>query len=70
MYYIVRADYYSNGEIIPLGITDNQGYSQYLRKVKVNKKSDSELHFDCLTNTGKKVVLLFSKGKWKVIFFN
>ncbi len=66
MNYIVRADYYPNGEIIPLGITDDQGFSQYLKNVNVDKNPDGGLRFECLTGAGKKVVLSFSKDEWKV----
>ena len=35
MDYIVRADYYPNGEIVPLGITDHNGNTLYLNEMEM-----------------------------------
>lgn len=67
MNYIVRADYYPNGEIVPLGITDYQGNSLYLKKLTTTKRAGKqEFRFECLTSNGQRIVLLFLRGRWIV----
>lgn len=67
MKYIVRADFYPSGEIIPLGITDNQGYSHYLKIVKMNKNVENGArNFECVSTSGKKFVLALSNNRWTI----
>ena len=67
MNYIVRADYYPNGEVVPLGITDGQGNSLFLKKIKAYRElEDNSLSFECLTNSNQTVILSFIDGKWVV----
>ena len=37
MNYIVRADYYPNGEVVPLGITDHNGNTLYLKEMEMSR---------------------------------
>ena len=49
--YIVRADFYPNGAIIPLGITDEHGSTLYIDKVIRSERLTnypSSLQFDCI----------------------
>ena len=67
MSYIIRADYYPNGEIVPLGITDCQGNSQYLRTIKKIEEGNENLcYYECVTSKDKKILLSFSNNKWIV----
>ena len=41
---IVRVDFYPNGEIIPLGITDSIGNSHYIDKIiRIEKRRRDEI---------------------------
>lgn len=67
MEYIVRADFYPNGEIIPLGITDCYGNSLFVgRVIKVIKITENNIHFKCSANENKVLLLSFVGGKWIV----
>lgn len=65
--YIVRADFYPNGNIIiPLGITDETGNTKYIDR---SEQIFTDLHgvykFNCLIGT-ENVRLEFDKGSWYV----
>ncbi len=62
--YIVRADFYPNGDILPLGITDCSGDSMMIQSAKPifgDKK-----RFNCTTCDGKQVLIAFENGRWFV----
>ena len=63
----VRADFYPNGEIIPLGITYTEGNSRYIDKViKVEKNiTKKETRFYCLSN-GLPIELVFNIRGWHI----
>ena len=66
MKYIIRADYYSDGNIIPIGLTNERGNSYIIRNV--GSRTDittGEKEFECVVN-GKKIVLIFSEQRWKI----
>ena len=64
--FIVRADFYPNGEIVPLGITDGQGDTVFIQQSK-DAFSDEvgTKRFECVTKAGK-LCLEFRNGKWYV----
>ncbi len=65
MNYIVRADYYPDGQVVPLGITDAEGNTQYLEKtICVKRFGGSGFSFDCITTCKKRIKLSFLEGKW------
>ena len=67
MGYIVRADYYPNGKIVPLGITDCQGNSRYFCATKEIGKGLENLYcYECEMGKGEKVLLRLSNNKWTV----
>ena len=67
MDYIVRADYYPNGEIVPLGITDHNGNTLYLNEMEmIRTPGINNFRFVCLTSSNKKIILLYSEGKWNI----
>ena len=67
MDYIVRADYYPNGEIVPLGITDHNGTTLYLNEMEmIRTPGINNFRFVCLTSSNKKIILLYSEGKWNI----
>ena len=67
MEYIVRADFYPNGEIIPLGITDCHGNSIFVNRViKVIKIAENNIHFKCSASENRVLFLSFAGGKWTV----
>ena len=69
MKYIVRADYYPNGEILPIGITDEQGNSTYIKGVVKTCHSNNECCvYECITNNKKIIHLRLEKNKWIVEF--
>lgn len=67
MNYIVRADYYPNGEVVPLGITDHNGNTLYFKEMEMSRSPGvNSFRFVCLTSSNKKITLLYSEGKWNV----
>ena len=65
MDYIVRADFYPDGQVLPLGITDIEGNTQYLeRTISINRIGKTDYSFDCITTCKKKIKLSFLEGKW------
>lgn len=67
MEYIVRADFYPNGEIIPLGITDCHGNSIYVNKItKTTRTKENNIRFKCSVSGGRVFFLSFVKNKWTV----
>ena len=65
--YIVRADFYPDGEILPLGITDSWGGTHFFRQVKRIVMGKARRHkFECISDE-KLFVLLFDGEKWLVI---
>lgn len=67
MEYIVRADFYPNGEIIPLGITDCHGNSIFVsRVIKVIKITENNIYFKCSVSGNRELFLSFAGGKWTV----
>jgi hypothetical protein len=66
MGYIIRADFYPNGEVVPLGLTDNHGNSLYVQKAKrIKHGSDEYSYFECLAD-GKRFLLTFKGVEWGV----
>lgn len=66
MGYIIRADFYPNGEVVPLGLTDKYGNSLYVQKAKrIKKGGDKDCCFECLAN-GERFLLTFRGDKWEV----
>lgn len=61
---IVRADFYPDGSINPLGITDKFGNTTYIKRVKKTiKVDDSEYIFECITDK-KEIKLHFKNNLW------
>ncbi len=67
MKYIVRADFYPDGEIVPLGITDCHGNSKFVsRIIEIAKTNDNAIHFKCTTDGSEVFLLSFANEKWTV----
>ena len=67
MEYIVRADFYPNGEIIPLGITDCNGNSIFVNKIiETVRTKENNFRFKCSAHGGRVFSLSFVKNKWTV----
>lgn len=67
MKYIVRADFYPNGEIIPLGITDCHGNSIYVNTItETVRTKENNFRFKCSAHGGRVFSLSFVKNKWAV----
>ncbi len=66
--YIVRVDFYPEGGIIPLGITDKTGNTAYIQKI-ISMRNDENLGcvFDCVTDIGR-CILTFKNDRWCIIF--
>ena len=61
----VRVDFYPTGDILPLGITNAEGNSQFIDKiVRVEKHTkNEEIKYYCLSNDVP-VVLVYRMGIW------
>lgn len=67
MEYIVRADFYPNGKIIPLGITDCNGNSIFVNKIiETIRTKENNIRFKCSASGGRVFFLFFVKNKWTV----
>lgn len=67
MEYIVRADFYPNGEIIPLGITDCHGNSIFVNRViETTRIKENNIRFKCSVSGGEVLFLSFVENKWTV----
>lgn len=64
--YIVRADHYPNGEIIPLGITNLHGETLYIDRVIENKKVDSCTYFFHCKSKEKDFFMTYHNNKWNI----
>lgn len=60
---IVRTDTYPSGEIIPLGITDLEGKTQYIDKVTKKEVSKESVKYFCVSNS-ELFVLIYKEGLW------
>lgn len=64
--FIVRADFYPDGNIIPIGITDRNGDTIWIQKVrKVNCVGTHDFQFDCIAHR-KNVTLLLTNNHWTI----
>ena len=64
--YIVRADFYPTGRIIPLGFTDSFGETLYVKKIiSINYKSSGEEIIRCIIKN-KKHTVIFKNNKWEI----
>lgn len=64
--YIVRADFYPEGDIVPLGITIVGGDTIYVtRVIEKKQKCINEFEFKCLTRYGE-CTLTLTNNKWSV----
>ncbi len=65
---ILRADYYSNGKIIPLVITFSDGSCESISSVKEVKwqKGGKECLIHCSTRNGD-ITLCYTDSKWRAI---
>lgn len=65
--YIVRADFYPNGDIVPLGITDDVGNSVYIKKIvkveRENNKNGYVLTYYCICSAGD-YILKYGNNEW------
>ena len=65
MDYIVRVDYYPNGKMIPLAITDCHGFSLYVQRIK-NLFVDGEIQYVCSMNNNERYTIVFRDNKWYI----
>lgn len=66
--YIVRADYYPDGSIRPLGITDKKGNTFYIDSIEEPHITSKEgLLFKCFIHS-KEAKLFLSNNHWIVVF--
>ena len=67
MEYIVRADFYPNGEIIPLGITDCHGNSIFVNRITETVRiKENNIRFKCSASGSRVFLLSFVESKWTV----
>ena len=65
MDYIVRADYYPNGKMIPLAITDCHGISLYVRRIE-KIVADGEMRYVCSMSNYERYSIVFRENTWYV----
>lgn len=64
--YIVRADHYPDGCIIPLGVTDSSGKTMYIdRVIDINTDNSKRIKYLCKTKE-KMFVLTYVNSKWAI----
>ncbi len=62
--FIVRADYYPDGQIIPIGMTSTSGESTYIdRVIAVKKESVNKIIFRCRSKN-LEFNLLYDNSRW------
>lgn len=65
--YTVRADFYPDGDIIPLGITDSHGNSYFVNRIiEIMRTGDRSICFKCSTIGNGVFLLSFSHDRWTV----
>lgn len=69
--YIVRADFYPNGQINPLGVTTFDGRTIYINhvifyKTEILENGSTQNIFHCCTNDGL-LTLGFTNNQWNLI---
>lgn len=64
---VLRADYYSDGTIIPILLTFSDGKSEVISSIKEIKREDNgKKHIVHCTTAGKELILCFQNAKWSV----
>lgn len=63
--YIIRADFYPNGDIVPLGITNTRGKTIFIKKIDKIERSGEEYRFFCSTNEFN-LLLTLRNNTWTV----
>lgn len=64
--HIVRADFYPNGQIIPLGFTDDSGKTFYVNRIlSVSYKKTGEEIVRCIISNRKHTFVL-KNNKWRI----
>lgn len=64
--YIVRADFYPDGSIIPIGLTDSSGNTLWVQKItKRSYIGTCDYQFECVAN-GRDITLLLKNNHWIV----
>lgn len=65
---VLRADYYSDGAIVPILISFPDGSSEHITAVQsIRWFSDGKECFICCLTQTKKITLRFSDSKWKIV---
>lgn len=63
---IVNADFYPDGSVVPLSITDGDGYTIYINKSEcLLAKGDGTQLIGCAANS-RKFLMWFANGKFDV----
>ncbi len=67
----VRADFYNSGVIVPVGITYDDGHTEFIHTIsryeRINKGEREEIHvFRCITNKGE-TRLVFDNTVWTIL---
>ncbi len=65
--YIVRADFYPDGTVVPLGLTNEDGNTLYVKKIrKIDVLGPGEYKIYCIADKTP-FVLLFKDNKWTCV---
>lgn len=65
--YIVRADFYPDGSVVPLGLTNEQGKTLYVKRInKISVVGMDEYEFDCIADETN-FVLFLKDNKWTCV---
>lgn len=66
---VIRADFYSNGIIVPLGLTYDDGRTEYINQVledRVSLLGDEKAHFITCKSGNQLLTLSFRDCTWQV----
>lgn len=71
MRFIVRVDYYPNGSIVPIGVTNESGESIYIDQIEridryISTSGNAEYHFLCRSKT-RLFWLVFCDNRWNIL---
>lgn len=68
---VVRVDYYSNGRILPLGITYDNGEVDYINQILDNKviltEYGNKIYYIVCRSGEKSICLLYNDYIWEII---